>query len=111
MRGARLRIISLVILVIGLSAAALVYWTGTAPEDYSDDPSTARAYKTDVRNVEINFGKLGVLTSEFMEEIKHPGVQAGIILAVASALSAGCFYFSRMIERRPPAADGQVELG
>jgi len=101
----RWRTTGTVILLFGLSAAGVVYWTGTPPDDYSADPSTARAYKTDQRNVEINFGRMGLLAADFTEEMQHPGVQAGIILVVAAGLSSGCFYFSRLMAQTPPSDD------
>jgi len=41
---------------------------------------------------------MGLLLNDFMEELRHPGVQAAIILAAAAATSWGCFFFSRTPE-------------
>jgi hypothetical protein len=103
------RAAAFIVLLVGLGAAGLVYATGTPPEDLSADPSTARAYKTEARNVEINFGGVGLLAADFTEEMKYPGVQAGIILVVAAALSSGCLYVSRLLAQAPPADEGNEE--
>src|SRR5271157_454512 len=103
--GARLRTIGVLVLLLGLGGAGVVYWTGAAPEDLSDDPSTARAYKREAREIEINFGKMGLLMNGLWEDLKHPGTQA-VVIAVASILAAsGCFYFARL-QARGEESDG-----
>ena len=98
-KPARLRTIGLVVLLLGLSGAAVVYWTGAPLPDYADDPDTARAYKTESRNLEINFGKMGLLANDLMTDLQYPGTQALIIATVSILAAGGCFYFARLLER------------
>jgi hypothetical protein len=86
------------VLLLGLAGAGVVYWTGASPADLSADPSTARAYKTESRDIEINFGKTGLLLNDLMADLKRPGTQALIILAVSILVASGCFYFARWPE-------------
>jgi len=97
-RRARLRTMGVLVLLLGLAGAGGVYCTGTPPPDLSADPSTARAYKTAERTLEINSGKLGVLLNDLTEDLKRPGTQALIILAVSILVASGCFYFARWPE-------------
>jgi flagellar basal body-associated protein FliL len=99
----RLRIIGSLILLLGLGGAGLVYWTGTAPEDASADPATARDYKSQLRNTEINFGQTGVLTAELSEDLKRPGVQAVLILIASAILACGCFFIAQLMVSRVSA--------
>jgi hypothetical protein len=91
--------VGVLILLLGLAAAALVYGTGTPPEDLSDDPSTARAYKTEQRNIEINFGRMGLMMNDFLNDLKYPGTQALIIVIGTGLAASGCFYVARLQER------------
>lgn len=97
-RRGRLRIVGVVVLLLGLGGAGVVYWTGTAPADLSADPATARAYKTGERNIEINFGKMGVMMNDWLEDLKDPATQAVIIAAASMLVAGGCFYFARLQE-------------
>ena len=96
----RLRIIGSLILLFGLGGAGLIYWTGAPPDDLSADPATARDYKSQMRNMEINFGQTGVLTAELLEDLKHPGVQAVLILIASTVLASGCFYVAQLMVNR-----------
>lgn len=98
-RRGRLRMAGVLILLLGLGGAGAVYWTGTPPEDWSSDPATARAYKTEARNIEINFGKAGLMMNDFMAELDRPGVQAGAIAALSILAASGCFWFAHWLER------------
>ncbi len=98
-RRARLRTAGVLVLLLGLAGAGLVYWTGAPAADLSADPSTARAYKTAERTIEINSGKLGVLMNDLTEDLKRPATQALILAAVSILVASGCFYFARLPER------------
>jgi hypothetical protein len=104
-RPARLRTIGLLVLLLGLSGAAVVYWTGAPPPDYAGDPDTARAYKTGSRNLEINFGRMGLLADDLLTELQYPGAQALLIAAASILAAAGCFFFARLMERGADAND------
>ena len=98
--GARLRTVGVFILLLGLGAAVLVYWTGVPPEDLSENPATAGMSKKEARDIEINLGKAGLLMNDFMADLEQPGTQA-ILIAIASILAAsGCFYFARLPTHR-----------
>jgi hypothetical protein len=98
-RQARMRMAGIAVLVLGLTGASAVYWTGSPPVDYSDDPSTAHAYKMESRNLEINLGRMGLLTNDLLTELQHPGVQALLIAGAAALVAGGCFYIAHLMER------------
>ena len=87
------------ILLLGLAGAGVVYWTGAPPEDWSSDPATARAYKTEARNIEINFGKMGLMLNDVMAGLDRTDVRAAIIALVSILVASGCFCFARWLER------------
>ncbi len=95
----RLRTLGVLILLLGLGGAGVVYWTGTPPEDLSADPATARSYKTESRDIEINFGKMGLLMNDWQNDLKYPGTQAVIIVAASGLLASGCFFFAHLLDR------------
>jgi hypothetical protein len=91
--------IGVLVLLLGLGGAGVVYWTGSPPEDLSADPATARAYKTEARDIEINFGKMGLILNDWMADLERPGTQAAIIALVSILVASGCFWFARWLER------------
>ena len=101
-RRARLRKAGAVILVAGCIVACVVYLTGTPPVDPSADPDTAHAYKTETRDVEINFGKGGLIVSSIWEGLQHPAGQAIVIVVTAGLVASGCFYLGRPVEDEEP---------
>jgi hypothetical protein len=94
-----LRTAGVLILLLGLAAAGTVYCTGAPPDDGSDDPATAPASKTELRNIEMNFGKMGVMMTGLLHNLKYPGTQALIIVLVTGLAASGCFYVARLQER------------
>jgi hypothetical protein len=86
--------IGALVLLLGLGSAGAVYWTGSPPVDLSSDPATARDYKMETRDIEINFGKMGLLMNEWMADLERPGTQAGMIALVSILVASGCFYFA-----------------
>ncbi|MGD0410589.1 MAG: hypothetical protein ABSC18_02720 [Verrucomicrobiota bacterium] len=98
-RRGRLRMIGVLVLLLGLGGAGTVYWTGTAPEDWSSDPATARAYKTETRNIEVNFGEMGLILNNIMAGLDRPDVQAAGIALVSILAASGCFWFAHWLER------------
>jgi len=91
----RLRMIGALVLLLGLGGAGAVYWTGGPPADLSSDPATARDYKTERRDIEINFGKMGLILDDLMADLERPGTQAAIIALVSILVASGCFYFAQ----------------
>jgi hypothetical protein len=97
-RRTQLRTLGILVLLLGLGGAGAVYWTGAPPDDLSADPATARAYKTQARDIEINFGKMGVLMNELEDDLQYPGTQAAIITVVSIIVASGCFFFAHWKE-------------
>jgi len=91
--------VGVLVLLLGLGGAGVVYWTGSPPEDWSSDPATARSYKTEARNIEINFGRMGLMMNDFMADLERPGTQAAIIATVSIIVASGCFGFAHWLER------------
>jgi len=91
--------IGVLILLLGLGGAGAVYWTGTPPQDWSSDPATARAYKTEARDIEINFGKAGLILNNIAAGLERPGAQAAILALVSILAASGCFCFAHWLER------------
>lgn len=92
----RLRLIGVIVLLLGLVGAGVVYWRGTHSTEPSEDellPGNARA---ESRQMEILYGKLGLLTWELSDDLKQPGTQAFLIATVSVLFAAGCFYFARL---------------
>jgi hypothetical protein len=93
-QGARLRTIGLIVLLLGIGSAGLVYWRGTRAASLADDPSMAGFNKADRRQMEMLYGQMGLMTQDLLEDLKRPGTQAVIIVAVAALFASGCFYFA-----------------
>jgi hypothetical protein len=81
-------------LVLGLMTAGLVWWRGTRPEDdlaLGDD-------KVATRQVEVLYGRSGLMLADWQEDLKQPGTQALLIAAAAGLIAAGCFYVAHWSE-------------
>ncbi len=97
-RARRLRTIGLIVLVLGLGGAGLVYWLGTRSPDVMDDLSMVGFNKARTRQMGMLYGKMGPAVEQFFDELKQPGTQAEIIVAVTILIAAGCFYFARLLD-------------
>src|SRR5664280_3257538 len=97
-RAARLRIIGVIMLVLGLGGAGLVYWLGTRSPDVMDSLSMLGYNKAQTRQMGMLYGKMGPVIEEWFDDLKQPGTQAEIIMAVSILLSAGSFYFARLLD-------------
>jgi flagellar basal body-associated protein FliL len=95
-RPERLRIIGVVILLVGLVAAGAVYWVGTHSSEPSEDELLPGNAKAESRQMEILYGKLGLLTMELSDDLKQPGPQACIIATISILAAAACFYVARL---------------
>jgi hypothetical protein len=95
----RLRITAVVVLLSGMIAGLAVYWTGTPPADLSDDVATADTSKIVQRDIEMNAGKMGLFMSDLLDDWRHPGTRAAVLLMTAVLVAGGCFYFARLLDR------------
>jgi hypothetical protein len=96
-RAARLRMIGIIVLVLGLGGAGLVYWLGTRSPDVMDDLSMVGYNKAQTRQMGMLYGKMGPVIEEWFDDLKQPGTQAEIIAVVSTLIAAGCFYFARLL--------------
>lgn len=90
--------IGVVVLLTGLATAGAVYWIGTHSAEPSEDellPGNARA---ESHQMQLLYGKMGLLTQELSDDLKQPGTQAFLIATVSVLIAAGCFYFARLSE-------------
>jgi hypothetical protein len=97
-QSARLRLIALVVLLLGLAAAGSLYWMRTHSGEPMEDELLAGSAKAESRQMEILYGKMGVLTHELSDDLKQPGTQACLIAAFSIVLAAGIFYIARLSE-------------
>ena len=97
-QSARLRIIGVIVLLLGIGSACIVYWIGIRSADLSDDPSMARDNIAASRQMGILYGKMGLLIEDWSDELKRPGTQAIIIVGAATLVALGCFYFARLLD-------------
>jgi len=95
-KRSRLRQAGVIVLALGLVAAGVVYWLGARSPDLSDDLSMIGYNRAQTRQMERLYGKSGLLIDEWFDDLKQPGTQATIIVAVSALISGGCFYFARL---------------
>ena len=92
---ARLRLIGVVVLVTGLSIAALVYWRGTRAEDARVEQYEQAQARAESRQMQMLYGTSGGLMEDFLNALKRPGNQALIIAGISGLIAGGCFYLGR----------------
>ena len=97
-RSTQLRKAGIIVLLAGLLAAGLVYWLGSRSPDSSDDLSMLGFNRRAERQMGLLYGKMGTLIEDWLEDLKHPGVQAVLIIGFTVVVAAGCFYFARLME-------------
>lgn len=98
-KGTRLRAAGLVVLLLGVGGAGVRLWTSSPPGDLSAGLPTAETSKKVARDIEINFGKMGLLTNNAANDLHDPATQAIIIAAVSILVAAGCFYVAHLQDR------------
>ena len=96
-RAARLRMIGVIVLLLGIGGAGAIYWLGTRSPDVSDDLSMVGYNKAQTRQMGMLYGKMGPVIEEWFDDLKQPGTQAEIIVGVSILATAGCFYFARLL--------------
>ena len=99
---ARLRIIGVVVILLGIGSAGIVYWIGTRSADSTEDPLLAgysgAQSRAESRQMGLLYGKSGVLIDDLWNDLKRPGTQAAIIAGVSALIAFGCFYLARPLD-------------
>ena len=98
---ARLRLIGILILILGLSLAGVVYWRGTRAADASLEQFEQAQARAESRQMQMLYGTSGGLVEDLLNALKRPGNQALLIIAISGLIAGGCFYLSRPL----PEAD------
>jgi hypothetical protein len=94
--GKRLRLIGVIVLLLGLAGAGTVYWLGTHSGEPTEGellPGNARA---ESHQMGVLYGKMGILISQWSDDLKQPGTQGVLIAGGCILIAAGCFYFARL---------------
>jgi hypothetical protein len=97
-RARRLRMIGVIVLVLGIGGAGIHYWLRTRSPDFSNDLSMVVYNRAETRQMGQLYGKSGLLIEQWSEDLKQPGTQAIIIVLISSLITAGCFYFARLLD-------------
>ena len=97
-KSARLRMIGIIVLMLGISGASTVYWLGTRSPDLTDDLSMLGYNKAKQRQMGMLYGKMGPVIDDWLDDLKHPGTQATLLVAVSGLIAAGCFYFAPWLD-------------
>ena len=92
----RLRKIGATVLLFGALCAAFVYWHGRAATNLGDDPSMGGFNKANQRQMEVMYGKMGMVTEDLVQQLKRPATQSAIIAIGSVLVAVGCFYFARL---------------
>jgi hypothetical protein len=92
---ARLRLMGIIILVVGLSSAGLVYWHGTRAEDFRLEQYEEAQARAESRQMQLLYGTSGGVMQDFLNALKLPGNQALAISAVTVLIAGACFYLGR----------------
>lgn len=102
---ARLRLIGIIALVVGLVTAGLVYWLGTRAENARLDQYQDAVTRSESRQMQMLYGTSGGIVDDILNGLKRPGNQALLILAAGGIIAAGCFCLGRPL----PEEDGSKE--
>jgi hypothetical protein len=94
---ARLRLIGVIVLSLGLISAGLVYWART--RDSNLDQYREALARAETRQMQLLYGSSGGLTEDLFNGLKRPRNQALIIAACSALIAAGCFYLGRPLPK------------
>lgn len=90
--------IGVIVLALGIGGAGVLYWLRTRSPDFSDDLSMLGFNRAETRQMGQLYGKSGLLIEQWSEDLKQPGTQAVIIVVFSTLVTAGCFYFARLLD-------------
>jgi hypothetical protein len=96
---ARLRMIGAIVLAVGIIGAGLVYWI-PRPQDPALAQYEQAQARAESRQMQMLYGTSGGVTEDFLNWLKQPGAQAGVIVVVSGLIAAGCFYLGRPFGER-----------
>jgi hypothetical protein len=88
-----------IVLVLGLPIAAIVYGAGQSPSapqpnaasDWRDGTLSTQDSKASSRDVELYYGKIGLLVVKLQDWSKQPTSWAILIAAVSTLTAVACF--------------------
>jgi hypothetical protein len=91
--------IGIVVLLLGLAIAAIVYRTGqsrsvpqsNAAGDWRDSTLSTQDSKVSSRDVELYYGKVGMLVVKLQDWSKRPESRAVLIATISTLTSLACF--------------------
>jgi hypothetical protein len=105
--SSRLKWAGRVILALGIVSAGLVYWIGTRNNALNNDPSMLGYNRAEQQQMGQLYGNSGEMIDDWIDDLKQPGTQAILIVIFSGLISAGCFYFARLVafggEPPPPS--------
>ena len=101
---ATLNTVGVIVLLVGISSAALVYRLGqksspTSPTNggWQDSTLSLTDSKTSTRNIELYGGKVEVLMVKLQDWLHHPKSMAILIAIISALIAAGCFLVGRYL--------------
>jgi hypothetical protein len=99
-QSARLRLVGVIVLLLGLGSAGTVYWVGIHSPDSTlgDDPAMLGFNRVEQRQMALLYGKMGALVEGWSDDLKRPGVQATLIILLSVVIAASCFFFARRLD-------------
>lgn len=103
----RFKALGLMVLALGLTSAALIYWIGREPAVSSqpDEPLPMLDSKVNSRALEENQGKTGVLLVRLRDEMSRPGPLALVIAAASTIIALVCFRIADWFSVVPSSPD------
>ena len=102
---ARLRLVGIIALMVGLVMAGLVYWLGTRAENAQLDQYQDAVTRSESRQMQLLYGTSGGIVDDILNGLKRPGNQALLILAIGGIVAAGCFYLGRPLPEEDDSKD------
>ena len=103
---ARLRLVGIVILAVGLISAGLLYWLRT--KDSNLDQIRESQAHAESRQMQLLYGRSGGITSDLSNLLKEPSAQALLIIGGSAIVAAGCFYLGQPIRTSDDATSTDV---
>jgi hypothetical protein len=90
----RFRLVGTLVFLIGVASACVLYWIRTRAANVMDDAAMAGYSKPELMQMGALYGKMGLMTSDLLDDLKQPGTQA-ILIGLFSALVAfACFFLA-----------------